>query len=218
MKDKKAKYLILSIIMILMTVVTSAVSAKYDLTTDEVKTIQTKLKSWGYYSGEVDGLYGTKTTNAVKAFQKKNGLPEDGIVGSKTAEKLGMTLSKDKSKTKDTQSDVYLLAKVIYGEARGEPYKGKVAVGAVVVNRIANPNFPNTMAGVVYQKGAFSIVADGQINLSPDEEALRAARDANNGVDPTGGCIYYYNPAKTSNKYMLSKPVLYKIGSHNFCK
>ena len=141
----------------------------------------------------------------------------DGIVGSKTAEKLGMQLGKDKDSS-TSQPDVYLLARVVYGEARGEPYRGKEAVAAVVLNRMKSPDFPNTMAGVVYQKGAFSIVDDGQINLTPDEEALRAARDALNGVDPTGGCTFYYNPDKTSNKYMLSKPVVTVIGNHRFCK
>ena len=138
-------------------------------------------------------------------------------MGSKTAEKLGMQLGKDKDSS-TSQPDVYLLARVVYGEARGEPYRGKVAVAAVVLNRMKSPDFPNTMAGVVYQKGAFSIVDDGQINLTPDEEALRAARDALNGVDPTGGCTFYYNPDKTSNKYMLSKPVVTVIGNHRFCK
>ena len=216
-RKKRTKYLVMAVVLLLCSIVATVAFAKYGLSTEEIKTIQRKLKNWGYYSGEVDGIYGSATTNAVKYFQRTNGLSVDGIVGSKTAEKLGMQLGKDKDSS-TSQPDVYLLARVVYGEARGEPYRGKVAVAAVVLNRMKSPDFPNTMAGVVYQKGAFSIVDDGQINLTPDEEALRAARDALNGVDPTGGCTFYYTPDKTSNKYMLSKPVVTVIGNHRFCK
>lgn len=186
----------------------------HSLSTEEIKQVQQCLKDWGYYTGNVDGIYGPNTTQAVKAFQEKNGLDVDGIVGSKTAEKLGIELATGK----DERTDVYLLARLVYGEARGEPYEGQVAVAAVVLNRVEHAEFPNSIAGVIYQNGAFSVVADGQINLSPDAQALSAARDALNGVDPTGGCTFYYNPEKTSNKYMLSKPVLAVIGQHNFCK
>ena len=164
----------------------------------------------------MDGIYGAATTAAVKYFQRSNGLTADGIVGNRTAEKLGMTLSS--SPQADVSQDVYLLARAVYGEARGEPYRGKVAVAAVILNRVSSAEFPNTVHGVIYQKGAFSIVADGQINLAPDAEALAAAKDALNGVDPTGGCLFYYNPAKTKNEYMLSKPVFTVIGNHAFCK
>ena len=190
--------------------------AKHGLSKEEIKTIQKKLKNWGYYSGEVDGLYGEKTTAAVKYFQRKNGLTADGIVGSRTAEKLGMQLSS--APKEDVSQDVYLLAKAVYGEARGEPYRGQVAVAAVILNRVNSSEFPNSIHGVIYQKGAFSIVADGQINLAPDASALSAAQDALNGIDPTGGCLFYYNPKKTKNEYMLSKPVHTVIGNHTFCK
>jgi len=197
---------------------TSSMAAnQYGLTEQEVKTVQQRLKSWGYYTGAVDGVYGQKTIVAVQYFQRKHSLTPDGIVGSKTAEKLGIRIGAAKSNAGGASNDVYLLAKVIYGEARGEPYQGKVAVGAVVLNRVENPNFPNSMWGVVYQKGAFSIVADGQINLTPDADALKAARDAINGKDPVGGAIYYYNPKKTSNKFIISRPVITTIGDHVFC-
>lgn len=190
--------------------------AKYGLNQEKIRTIQQKLKNWGYYNGEVDGIYGAETTAAVKYFQRKNGLTVDGIVGERTAEKLG--LQNSSAPKSDVSQEVYLLAKAVYGEARGEPYRGQVAVAAVILNRVKSPEFPNTISDVIYQKGAFSVVSDGQINLTPDSSALSAAQDALNGVDPTGGCLYYYNPEKTSNSYMLSKPVFTVIGSHTFCK
>jgi len=202
-------------VMLVICIVTTAF-AKYGLSKDEIRTIQKKLKNWGYYSGEIDGIYGSATTAAVKYFQRTNGLTADGIVGSRTAEKLGMTLSA--SPQGDVSQDVYLLARAVYGEARGEPYRGKVAVAAVILNRVKSAEFPNSIHGVIYQKGAFSIVADGQINLTPDAEAISAAKDAMNGIDPTGGCLFYYNPQKTKNEYMLSKPVYTVIGEHAFCR
>ncbi len=189
---------------------------------EDVKTLQTKLKRWGYYTGSVDGIFGSGTEAAVKNFQRKNGLTADGIVGSATAKALGMTLSGSSSSgsaggsSSGSSGNLYLLARLVYGEARGEPYKGQVAVAAVVLNRVESSKFPNTISGVIYQGGAFSVVDDGQINLSPNETAIKAARDAMNGWDPTNGCLYYYNPAKTTNKWMLSKPVLMKIGNHSF--
>nr|MDD6335124.1 spore cortex-lytic enzyme [bacterium] len=183
-------------------------------TGEQVRQLQTKLKDLGYYTGSIDGIFGSKTDAAVRAYQRKMGLVVDGIVGPATAGSLGITLADNPSPT----GDVYLLARVVYSEARGEPYEGQVAVAAVVLNRIKSPSFPNTMSGVVYQAGAFSSVADGQINLAPDDTAIRAARDALNGWDPTNGCLYYYNPAKTTNKWMLSLPVYLSIGRHNFCR
>lgn len=183
------------------------------LTKTQIKTVQQKLKNWGYYTGSVDGIYGTKTKSAVKSFQRKNGLAVDGIVGKQTAKALGMNLS---STTTQTSSDKYLLAKAIYGEARGEPYNGQVAVAAVILNRVKNPNFPNTIAGVIYQKGAFTAVDDGQINLTPNDTALRAAQDALNGWDPTYGCIYYFNPATATSKWIWSRKQVITIGKHIF--
>ncbi len=184
------------------------------LTTSQVKTVQQKLKNWGYYKGTVDGIYGSKTKAAVKLFQKKNGLAVDGIVGKKTASALGMSLT---SASSQTSSDKYLLAKAIHAEARGEPYTGQVAVGAVILNRVKSSSFPNTIAGVIYQKGAFTAVDDGQINLTPNETSLRAAQDALNGWDPTYGCIYYFNPATATSSWIWSRKQVTTIGKHIFC-
>ena len=190
---------------------------------DDVIALQKKLKNWGYYSGSVDGKFGAETERAVIYFQTKNGLDPDGVVGQATAKALGLTLTNSGSSgggsaTSNSSGDVYLLARCIYGEARGEPYKGQVAVGAVILNRVKSSSFPNSISGVIYQQGAFSVVADGQINLSPNETAIKAAKDAMNGYDPTGGCLYYYNPDKTTNKWIWQRPVMLVIGRHRFCK
>jgi N-acetylmuramoyl-L-alanine amidase len=191
-------------------------------TGDTVRTIQQKLKDWGYYNGNVDGIFGSGTESAVRYFQRSNGLQVDGIVGDATAAALGMTLpggggGGGGGGQNASNSDLYLLARCIYGEARGEPYRGQVAVGAVILNRTRSSSFPNSISGVIYQPGAFSVVADGQINLAPDQTSLNAARDAMNGWDPTNGCLYYYNPAKTTNKWIWSRPIYTVIGQHNFC-
>ncbi|MDE6189077.1 MAG: spore cortex-lytic enzyme [Clostridia bacterium] len=183
----------------------------------QVRTLQTKLNRWGYNCGTVDGIFGTKTYNAVKQFQRNNGLTVDGIVGAKTAAALGMTLTSGSSSNSSyNSSDVYLLAKCIYAESRGEPYLGQVAVGAVVLNRVKSSSFPNSISGVVYQPYAFTAVADGQINLEPNETAYSAARDAMNGWDPTNGCIYYYNPATATSSWIWSRTVKLRIGKHSF--
>ena len=186
---------------------------------DRVSEMQRKLKNWGYYDGSVDGVFGQGTESAVKYFQRSNGLTPDGVVGRATAAALGMTLSGSSSGGGESvsSSDLELLARVVYGEARGEEYIGQVAVAAVVLNRVASPSFPGTIAGVVYQAGAFDCVADGQINLSPDDTARRAAQDALNGWDPTYGCLFYYNPRTATSAWMLSRPVKLVIGQHNFC-
>ena len=183
---------------------------------EEVRKIQQKLKNWGYYSGGVDGIYGTQTQNAVKSFQRKNGLTADGIAGKDTLNAMGISNSSSSS-GKFTSNDVYLLAKVIAAEARGESYTGQVAVGAVVLNRVEHSSFPDSISGVVYQAGAFSCVTDSNWKVEPTDTAKKAARDAINGWDPTGGAIYYYNPAKTSNKWIRTRPVIVTIGSHVFC-
>lgn len=183
---------------------------------EEVRKIQQKLKNWGYYSGGVDGIYGTQTQNAVKSFQRKNGLTADGIAGKDTLNAMGIS-SNSSSSSKFTSNDVYLLAKVIAAEARGESYTGQVAVGAVVLNRVEHSSFPDSISGVVYQAGAFSCVTDSNWKVEPTDTAKKAARDAINGWDPTGGAIYYYNPAKTSNKWIRTRPVIVTIGSHVFC-
>ncbi|NLJ41579.1 MAG: spore cortex-lytic enzyme [Clostridiales bacterium] len=193
---------------------------------DKVFEVQQKLKQWGYYDGPIDGYYGAPIFEAVKRFQAKNGLTPDGVVGDRTAAAMGINLGKPAStgggsaappsRGGSSGGDVYLMAKAIHGEARGEPYLGKVAVAAVILNRVADPRFPNTIAGVIYQPGAFTAVSDGQINLAPDDESLRAARDALNGWDPTYGAVYYYNPAKATSAWIWSRPVHLVIGKHNF--
>lgn len=183
---------------------------------DQVTLIQQKLKQYGYFSGAVDGVFGKQTYDAVVWFQRKNGLKVDGVVGESTAAALGVTLTGSVSAAGYNESETYLLGRLVHGEARGEPYVGKVAVAAVVLNRVKSPSFPNTISGVIYQSGAFDAVADGQINLTPDEDSLRAARDALNGWDPTGGCLYYYNPATATNGWIWSRTVQLSIGKHNF--
>lgn len=186
---------------------------------DTVKTVQTKLIKWGYLTGKADGVFGAKTKAAVIKFQRKNGLVADGVIGTRTAQALGISLSQNTSSSSQNTSstDLNLLARVVYGEARGEPYTGQVAVAAVVLNRVKSSSFPNTIAGVVYQSGAFDCVSDGQINLTPNQSAYNAARDALNGWDPTYGCLFYYNPRTATSKWMLSRTVKLNIGNHAFC-
>ncbi|MDR1906467.1 MAG: spore cortex-lytic enzyme [Clostridiales bacterium] len=183
---------------------------------EDVKSVQKKLKNWGYYSGSIDGIYGSGTAAAVKSFQKKNKLTADGIVGQKTAAAMGITLSSGASGGYKS-SDLDLLAKCVYAEARGEPYTGKVAVAAVVLNRVKSSQFPNTIPGVIYQPWAFTAVHDGQINLVPDQDSYNAAKDALNGWDPTYGCIYYYNPRTATSQWIFSREVRLTIGQHKFC-
>lgn len=194
--------------------------SKYGSRGEEVRTIQTKLKRWGYYSGNVDGIYGSQTLTAVKKFQKKNGLAVDGIAGKNTLEAMGIfnSSSSSSSSASTNSSDLNLLSRLVYGEARGEPYTGQVAVAAVVLNRVKNSSFPNTVSGVIYQKGAFDVVSDGQINLTPNSTAKKAAQDALNGWDPSYGAIYYFNPSTATNKWIWSRPLTVTIGKHRFCK
>ena len=181
----------------------------------EVRSIQTKLKSLGFYKGAVDGIYGAATQKAVRAFQKSVGITADGIAGQKTLLYLGLGSSASGGQS---SSDLTLLAKLIAAEARGESYTGQVAVGAVVLNRVAHASFPDTIAGVIYQRGAFSCVNDSNWNVAPNATSRKAAQDAMNGWDPSGGAIYYYNPAKTTNAFMWSRPVIVVIGNHRFCR
>ena len=199
--------------------------SKYGSRGEEVRTIQTKLKRWGYYKGNVDGIYGSQTLEAVKYFQRKNGLTVDGIAGTKTLQAMGIynssgnsSGSSNNSSSSTNSNDLNLLSRLVYGEARGEPYTGQVAVAAVVLNRVKHSSFPNTIAGVIYQKGAFDVVSDGQINLTPNETAKKAAQDALNGWDPTNGAIYYFNPSTATNKWIWSRPMTVTIGKHRFCK
>ena len=184
---------------------------------EEVRQIQTKLNNWGYNAGKVDGIYGTQTKEAVIRFQKKNGLTADGIAGPATLRAMGIFNTGGNSGGNYSQSDYNLLARLISAEARGESYTGQVAVGAVVLNRVAHPSFPDTISGVIYQKGAFSCLDDGQFNEPVAESSYRAAQDALNGWDPSGGAIYYYNPVTATNKWIRSRPVIVTIGKHVFC-
>ena len=194
--------------------------SKYGSSGSEVTQIQTKLKRWGYYNGKIDGIYGSQTLAAVKWFQSKNGLTVDGIAGKQTLEAMGIYTSSTTTSTSTTTNtnDLNLLSRIIYAESRGEPYSGQVAVGAVVLNRVKNSSFPNSIAGVIYQTGAFDAVSDGQINMSPDTTSKKAAQDALNGWDPSYGAIYYFNPATATNKWIWSRPMTVTIGKHRFCK
>lgn len=215
---KKRLFIILllfSVAVMLCTAVSSNALSKQGSRGDEVTAIQTKLRESGYYNGKIDGVFGSGTKNALISFQKDNGLTADGIAGSKTLQALGITA--DSGNGEFTQSEIALLARIISAESRGEPYEGQVAVGAVILNRIAHPSFPNTLAGVIYQPGAFSCLDDGQVNEPVSESAERAARDAMNGWDPTGGAIYYFNPNTATSKWIWSRPVITVIGSHRFC-
>lgn len=189
--------------------------SKYGSRGSEVTQIQTKLKRWGYYSGSVDGIYGSQTLAAVKYFQRKNGLTVDGIAGTKTLQAMGIYTSSNSSSLYSNSNNVNLLARLVYGEARGEPYTGQVAVAAVVLNRVKSSSFPNTIAGVIYQNGAFDVVKDGQINLTPNSTAIKAAQDALNGWDPSYGD---FNPNTATNAWIWSRPMTVTIGNHRFCK
>lgn len=186
----------------------------------EVINIQSRLRNWGYYRGSVDGIYGYKTYSAVKYFQAKNGLRIDGVAGPETLGALGLPTKKTNysGSSYTVSKNTNLLAHLVHGEARGEPYAGKVAVAAVVLNRVENPRFPKTIPGVIYQPGAFTAVSDGQINLEPDNSSLNAARDALNGWDPSSGCIYYFNPATATSSWIWSRPIVTVIGKHYFAR
>jgi len=193
--------------------------SKVGSTGSEVRAIQQRLKEWGYYKGSVDGVYGASTKAAVIKFQKANSLTADGVAGNATLTAIGLPTGQSAPGTgSQSSSSVNLLARLINGEARGETYEGQVAVGAVVLNRVKHPSFPNSVSGVIYQPQAFTAVDDGQINVAVEASCLRAARDALAGWDPTGGAIYYYNPVTATNKWIRSRPVITTIGKHIFCK
>lgn len=212
---------LLSVSMVLVALVPAVEAASYKKGSSGaiVTQIQTKLKSWGYYTGTVDGIYGSGTERAVRAFQQKNGLTVDGKAGDQTLAAMGLSAGGGNSGGSGgaSSSQVDLLARLISAEARGEPYSGQVAVGAVVLNRIKHPSFPNTLPGVIYQSGAFTCITDGQFNQPVAESAYRAARDALNGVDPSGGAIYYFNPSTATSSWIWSRPLITVIGKHRFC-
>lgn len=196
-----------------------AVTYRQGSTGEQVRVIQEKLRRWGYYDGAVDGIFGSATAKAVRYFQQKNGLQVDGIVGRETLAALGMTDSGGGTSASAAAQDasVALLARVISAEARGEPYAGQVAVGAVILNRVEHPSFPSTIAGVVYQPGAFTCMVDGQIDQPVSESSVRAAQEALNGSDPSGGAIYYFNPSTATSAWIWSRPLIKVIGNHRFC-
>ena len=223
----KTGCILLAVIAVLMTVqvavvdpmnADAAVIRAGSSNTAMVRQIQTKLKNWGYYTGSVDGIFGSKTTAAVRLFQQRNKLVVDGIVGAKTAAAMGikLTASAQTAGSGYTSNEIYLLAKCVHAEARGEPYIGQVAVAAVILNRIKHPSFPNTISGVIYQPYAFTAVADGQMALEPNDTAKKAANDAINGWDPSYGSIYYYNPSTATSKWIFSRKTVTTIGKHVF--
>lgn len=205
----------LNIFIISMVQLATADSYKKGSSGSVVSQIQTKLKNWGYYSGTVDGVFGSETEQAVRVFQQKNGLTVDGKVGAQTLSAMG--IQNGGAASQSNSGDVALLARLISAEARGEPYNGQVAVGAVVLNRMKHPSFPSTMSGVIYQSGAFSCIDDGQFDEPVAESCYQAARDALNGADPSGGAIYYFNPVTATNKWIWSRPLIVVIGKHRFC-
>lgn len=212
---KRLKIVIVCLLIFSLFTIQPSGLSKMGSVSGEVREIQTKLKQWGYYDGNVDGIFGTATKNAVIYFQKKNNLNPDGIVGKKTLAALGINSGGNNGGY--SSADYDLLARIISAEARGEPYSGQIAVGAVIMNRIEHPSFPDTLSGVIYQKGAFSCLDDGQFYEPVSDSAYRAASDALNGLDPSGGAIYYYNPRVATSKWIFSRKVITVIGNHRFC-
>lgn len=204
--------ILLNILVILLVQHANAAVYKQGSTGSTVREIQQKLTNWGYYNYTIDGIYGSRTVTAVKKFQQNNGLTADGICGAATLKAMGISSGSSQSSV-----DVNLLARLISAEARGEPYTGQVAVGAVVLNRMEHPSFPNTLSGVIYQSGAFTCITDGQFNQPVADSAYRAARDAINGWDPSGGAIYYFNPNTATSSWIWSRPLICIIGKHRFC-
>ncbi len=225
MKLRKNKSIILLIVLLVILILivfeTNTIAlSRYGSRGSEVSQIQTKLKRWGYYNGNVDGIYGSQTLAAVKYFQRSNGLTPDGIAGTQTLNAMGIMSSSSSGggSSSSSSSNLNLLSRLVYSEARGETYTGQVAVAAVVLNRVKSSSFPNTISGVIYQRGAFDAVSDGQINLTPDSTARKAAQDALNGWDPSYGAIYYFNPNTATSAWIWSRPMTVTIGNHRFCK
>ena len=212
---KCVKVLVVLVLVFSLGSVCASALSKIGSRSEEVRLIQSALKNRGYYSGNIDGIFGTLTRKAVTAFQRDSGLKVDGIAGPETLKALGIAGSDGYDGY--MSSDYELLARIISAEARGEPYMGQVAVGAVILNRIEHPSFPDTLSGVIYQKGAFSCLNDGQFYEPVSNSAYKAASDALNGLDPSGGAIYYYNPQKSTNKWIFSRPIITTIGAHRFC-
>ena len=225
MRLRKNKSIILLIILLILLILivfeTNTIAlSRYGSRAAEVSQIQTKLKRWGYYNGNVDGIYGSQTLAAVKYFQRSNGLTVDGIAGTRTLNAMGIMSSSSSGggSSSSSNSNLNLLSRLVYSEARGETYTGQVAVAAVVLNRVKSSSFPNTISGVIYVRGAFDAVSDGQINMTPYKTSISAAKDALNGWDPSYGCTFYFNPSTATSKWIWSKTQIVKIGKHIFCK
>ncbi len=215
--DKRLTALLLLLTLLICTLSTaSAAILTMGSRGERVALVQQRLKEWGYYTGDVDGIFGRGTYNAVVRFQRQNRLSVDGQVGRKTAAAMGISLTGTVSASLYRESELSLLARLVSGEARGEPYIGQVAVAAVVLNRVRSDGFPDTISGVIFQPGAFDAVWDGQFDMTPTDSSIRAARDAMNGWDPTGGCTYYYNPSTATNEWIWSRQVQLTIGRHAF--
>jgi N-acetylmuramoyl-L-alanine amidase len=205
--------------------VVQAITLKQGQTGDEVRQLQQQLKNWGYYmSGKADGIYGSATADAVRKFQRDQGLTTDGMAGPVTLRALGLnslaaaTSSSSSNSGATTGSDLNLLARAIHAEAEGEPYIGKVAVGAVLLNRIKSSEFPNTLSGVIYQSLAIESVSNGRMNDYAGQESVHAAQDAINGWDPTYGCLYFWNPATATSKWIWTRQIVVTYGNHVFGK
>lgn len=190
-----------------------------------VTKVQALLNRWGYYNGPIDGYYSGKTFEAVKNFQRKNGLAVDGVVGPNTWGALGYPAVRQSvpttggtSRGVSDRSNVYLLAQVIEGEAADEPYEGKVAVGAVIVNRMQSGSFPTSLPGVIFQPGAFESVSNGQYTRQVSTESLRAAQEALSGWDPSGGALFFWNPFKPVSSWIWSRSLVTQIGRHVFAR
>ncbi len=203
---------------------------------EDVIELQSRLKHIGFYTGKIDGVFGWRTYWALRNFQYEFGLPIDGIAGKDTKAKLVKTTKYNakgaggkntSAPAKPTatnvpngfsQNDIKLMSNAVYGEARGEPYEGQVAVAAVILNRLESSTFPDTISGVIFEPLAFTAVADGQIWLTPNDTARKAVMDAINGWDPTGNATYYFNPETATSKWIWSRPQIKRIGKHIFCK
>lgn len=214
--NRMLKVLIIIFIFLCCLCISASAISKMGSVGDEVTALQTALKSRGYYTGTVDGIYGTATKTAVQNFQRDSGLAVDGIAGKNTLAALGVQAGGNYGGY--SSADYELLARTISAEARGESYLGQVAVGAVILNRVEHPSFPDTLSGVIYQNGAFSCLYDGQFYQPIADSAYKAALDAINGFDPSGGAVYYYNPTTATNKWIRSRPVITTIGNHIFCE
>ena len=207
----------LNIGLILLASDADAASYKRGSSGETVSQIQQTLKEQGFYTGAVDGKYGSGTEQAVRTFQQAYGLAVDGKAGANTLAAMGIKEQSGGSAAQSGSADAQLLARLISAEARGEPYNGQVAVGAVVLNRVEHPSFPNSLSGVIYQGGAFTCITDGQFDEPVADSAYKAAQDAINGTDPSGGAIYYFNPSTATSKWIWSRPLLVTIGKHRFC-